>query len=1379
MNARSNVISWIVLLGVLLRAGLVVAAAAPKFDARTMMPVSEIRRGMKGIGKSVFQGTKIETFDVEILGVLKNADLGGDIILVRILNGVPVERQTGPIEGMSGSPIYIDGRLVGALAWGWTFAKEPILGITPIRQMLESLQKAQVRPPATPEAQPAAAVLHKQEITRAAVANVSEPGAPPFIDKNTILLRPLGTLLSCSGFTVGGLRQVTRVFGQRGLTVAPGGGQMQGVDTDLAPGAAVGVQLMTGDFDMTAVGTVTYRDGDSVIAFGHPMMQLGDVDLPLTTAYVHDIIPSLLSSMKMTSPLAIHGRLLEDRTWSVGGQVGQMPELVPLTIRVRDGDRGVEKTFHVQVAQQEELTPDLVMTAVVNAVEAVYKPFGEGTVRTSFTITTKEGQRVHRSDIIYDPAAAPAAAMREFADALGIVAFNSYEKVHLSSIEFETEIQQRNNSAEIKRVYVDKPMLKRGESTDLHVILKPFEGELVEKRIKLKIPADTSPGIIRVVVSGGSTAQYLTGRYGVLRPIPQNLEQEIKEFESTERGDALVISASLPEIGIAVEGRKLERLPPSVASIMAFSQSSDMVIGRGELKKVVPTDYVVQGAAVVTLRVYEKGAKVPSGIGLPSPPQAGAGPPEGGGSAGEAPGSDGQEVASGLGRLPSSLADFTWDFSRIRYRWRGQTITPPLPPDMPPRLRKLMEDAAAAANAGDDGKTAKDKTKSEEKSKKQGEEKTATPVARQPSTWTQDEAKDFLAGELDNMAVIGTGKLTLAPAVKKIYTAKDSCLWALTAGDNGVLYAGSGNSGRIIKIVPGGESSILAETGEVAVLSLVTGRDGMLYAGTGPDGKILQVTPDGKVSLVYDSPESYIWAMTFDDKGRLYAATGSHGVVYRFTPEGKGFAPPEVLCDLSSPHALSLALGQNGLFVGTGDDGIVYRVSDRNVEAIYDSEDDLTINTLVADANGNVYAGTSPGGRIIKIAPDGAVQVLYENSAKQVLCMWRAPDGRIYAGTGDDSRLLRIEADDKVSTLWDADEAQILGLAGGPGGTLYVSTANMGAVYAVNPNGVEEGEFKSSVCDAGRVAKWGTVSWRGVVPKNTEMQIQTRTGNTSEPDSTWSAWSAPLTQSSIGCASGNPPGRYLQYRVKMKRTTDAASPELERFSVVYLPANQKPTLKVSKPKAGATIGKKCKFEWQAKDPDKDTLRTTLFRSSDGGKTWKPIKDDIAESSYEWDTSGLKEGVYTLKIQVSDEVSNPGDARTEEVVLPDITLDNSPPDVLLTGKPAVSKDGRVTVRGSVMDARSPVVSVQYRIGKKDAPRAAAPGDGIFDSTYEQFEFTTKRLEQGEHTLYVEARDAAQNLGTKTLSIVIKKGKRKTQPEQAGAKHNAERHAADGT
>ena len=322
-----------------------VATAAPEFDPATMMPVSEVQRGMTGIGKSVFQGTKIEEFGVEILGVLTAADLGGDVILARMTSGVPFDRDAGAVAGMSGSPIYIDGRLVGALALGWSFSKEPIFGITPIRQMLESLDRPKSLPEQTAESPRPPALLRDREITRARVASGTDPDAPAFADEKTIVLRPLSTLVSCSGFTREGMVQAGRVLARNGLQAAPGGGPMPGVDAELEPGAAIGVQLMSGDFDMTAVGTVTYRDGDSLIAFGHPLMQLGETDLPMTSAYIHDIVPGIQSSMKMASPLVVHGRLLQDRPWSVGGAIGEPPQMVPVSIRVRDGDRDVGRSI--------------------------------------------------------------------------------------------------------------------------------------------------------------------------------------------------------------------------------------------------------------------------------------------------------------------------------------------------------------------------------------------------------------------------------------------------------------------------------------------------------------------------------------------------------------------------------------------------------------------------------------------------------------------------------------------------------------------------------------------------------------------------------------------------------------------------------------------------------------------------------------------------------------------------------------------------------------------------------------------------------------------------------------------------------------------------
>ena len=273
------------------------------------------------------------------------------------------------------------------------------------------------------------------------------------------------------------------------------------------------------------------------------------------------------------------------------------------------------------------------------------------------------------------------------------------------------------------------------------------------------------------------------------------------------------------------------------------------------------------------------------------------------------------------------------------------------------------------------------------------------------------------------------------------------------------------------------------------------------------------------------------------------------------------------------------------------------------------------------------------------------------------------------------------------------------------------------------------------------------------------MTIETRSGNTADPDSTWSAWSAAHARAS-GDPAGNPPGRFLQYRVRMKRGTASQSPEIERLSVVYLPANQKPTLTLSKPAVGGAIGKKCEFEWTTEDSDKDTLRVNISRSNDDGKTWETVAEGLSGTSYSWDASAVENGAYALRVQVSDAVSNPGHALTDETILHGMVLDTTPPTILLDGQPSISADGRVTIRGIAMDTASPIASLQSRVGESKDARAAAVADGIFDSGYEGFEFTSESLSNGAQTIYIDARDASGNLETKTVTITIETGKPKS-------------------
>ena len=277
-------------------------------DAKNIMPVSEVKRGMRGYGLTVFHGTKIEKFDVEILGVLKKMNTGRDLIMVRVGGGPITSRNTGVIGGMSGSPIYIKGKLIGAISYGSQFAKEPVGMVTPIADMLEAWDPNLPKHASgysSAQSLPEPMSIGGKSIKR---INIDPSGSKPRgIDNGTIYMQPLMTTMMVSGMSQRGidrLADILRPFNIRPIA-GPGGGSdpNANVKASLEPGAAVGMSLASGDIDLTGICTVTYSRGGKIVAFGHPMLGIGAVDAPMTTAYITDIISSYQVSTKLGSSI--------------------------------------------------------------------------------------------------------------------------------------------------------------------------------------------------------------------------------------------------------------------------------------------------------------------------------------------------------------------------------------------------------------------------------------------------------------------------------------------------------------------------------------------------------------------------------------------------------------------------------------------------------------------------------------------------------------------------------------------------------------------------------------------------------------------------------------------------------------------------------------------------------------------------------------------------------------------------------------------------------------------------------------------------------------------------------------------------------------------
>ena len=380
MNFRS--FSLVLLLAVVLVSW---PAAAPRY-----MPVDEVRPGMVGIGRTVFEGDRLEEFKVHILGVLRNVVGPRRNLVLARLEGGPLA-STGVIAGMSGSPVYVDGRLLGAVAFSLgQFSKEPIAGITPITEMIEAAgPQARRAPIAT---RPALQVPMTPESAAASLRQAFAWFQRPFADRPEdivasagltasarvgVLLRPIATPLALSGFSGGIGDSLSAAFRDSGFIPMPGAtpqaasaGSSTTGSQRLRPGDAVGINLITGDLTMGATGTVTEVDGDQVYAFGHPFYNLGPTQFPMTRAFVYTLLPSLSSSMKISTTGETIGTFRQDRATAIAGTLGKGPDLIPVRISL-DTERGLKKSFSFEVVNDQLFTPLLTYVSIVNTLTVV------------------------------------------------------------------------------------------------------------------------------------------------------------------------------------------------------------------------------------------------------------------------------------------------------------------------------------------------------------------------------------------------------------------------------------------------------------------------------------------------------------------------------------------------------------------------------------------------------------------------------------------------------------------------------------------------------------------------------------------------------------------------------------------------------------------------------------------------------------------------------------------------------------------------------------------------------------------------------------------------------------------------------------------------
>jgi hypothetical protein len=605
-------ISYLLFSGVLfLLPGQGQSAAVPK--PTPTWRVEDLRRGMKGVGRTVIQGTKIESFQVEILGVLKHTSPGRDLVLAR-LSGLGLEK-TGVIAGMSGSPVYIEGKLVGAVAYAWTFGKEPIAGITPFCQMqgfVDTLERREVRSDPAPVRVGLEdnLTVDGKKFDRVTVSTDFDATAR---DRDGLFLTPLRTPLAATGFTQHSLSLLAQRGAKFGLVPMTGGATTAKVSDEekevtLEPGGPLAVALICGDFDLSGIGTVTHVEGNRVFGWGHPFMSLGACQLPMMTGYIHTIYPRQTVSFKMGSPLKEVGVMHADVSTCIAGWLGRKADMMPMQMSVQLG-KSESRTFKVRVARHRTLFSTLVYTALTNSVDMEGELPEELTAHLHARIELEGHPPVVIKDTFsgFSGGRAPTLLYNQVAMVVSQLAHNSFKDLRIKRIDCETRIEPGRTTAEIDSVELDTDTYCPGETITATVFLRPHKGALQQTQLKLKLPADLPEGTYTAMICDEPTSARADLRGNPTLYLPTNTEQVIEGWQLllAARRTTLAIRLPIGAHGVATRGKAMPKLPSSMVHILANSKRSGSMTMTRAIVARENTDWVIQGSEAVTFQVLK------------------------------------------------------------------------------------------------------------------------------------------------------------------------------------------------------------------------------------------------------------------------------------------------------------------------------------------------------------------------------------------------------------------------------------------------------------------------------------------------------------------------------------------------------------------------------------------------------------------------------------------------------------------------------------------------------------------------------------------------------------------------------------------------------
>ncbi|MCA9751132.1 MAG: hypothetical protein KC591_02995 [Gemmatimonadetes bacterium] len=595
---------------------LVAGGGRPVVAAPDLLPLDEVRPGAVAQVRTVLSGTRIEEFDVEILSVVRSTGPGQDLIVAKGIGDRIAH--LGVAQGMSGSPVYQDGRLVGALSSTWPFLREPILGITPAEQMAREADWSFAREahgavtpgglgpgsPGSRAARDLAARLGLPDPMGSTAGAVSPGEAVPASAARKF--ESIGAPLMLAGLDPRLSDLAAERFAPFGFTVAEGGTGRTSTGGAIEPGATIGVRLAGGDVDMTAIGTVTWVDDDRVYAWGHPFFQIGDVEFPLVNGTIHTVVPSDMISFKLGSGGDVVGVCTSDRRSGISGRLGPAPPRIDFDVVLRQ--RGDERKWHYEIVRHPELAPQLVGMTAANSLLAREGTQGEQTIRFRQRLELADGRSATLATTFTGNE-----TLSDLVDLLGaatkVLLSNPFEKIEIARIDAEIDAEPGTRATFLTELAVDRERVRPGESVRGTYVLRDWRGEETRHRFEIPLPANARPGRYLLLAADAQNTEKYESERSPRDFAPRSVDELLTRIDRLRSTEELYLMLYRRSEGALVDGRPLPDLPPTAQAILGGATRSGVIEDLpAELvrEQRVPLGRYLQGGHTVLFEVREE-----------------------------------------------------------------------------------------------------------------------------------------------------------------------------------------------------------------------------------------------------------------------------------------------------------------------------------------------------------------------------------------------------------------------------------------------------------------------------------------------------------------------------------------------------------------------------------------------------------------------------------------------------------------------------------------------------------------------------------------------------------------------------------------------------